>query len=128
MKTFAKIMAAALVVACSLTTFAQSVGTGITGGKYSTIPVPLPTGAYTTPFTNNYGVSNTVPYYLAGTTVSNIVAGWTSTNLTTNVTIVWTNSGGTGFNGTFVTNTVVTTNIGTTYPNFAALVNRNTGL
>ena len=127
-------LGAALTVALTVSTLAQvSVGSGTSAGKYSLTSIPLPTGTLTTPFyvtnaSSGVIVTSTVPYYTAGTTASNLVSGWTSSTITTNISIVWTNSGGTGFNGTFVTNTVYTTNTSTVYPNFAALVDRNTGL
>ena len=94
----------------ALSSFAQTgVGTGVTAGKYSITSIPLP--------------ANLV---LAGATGTNLVGGWTNTVYTTNTSIVWTNSGGSGFNGTFVTNTVITTNNTVTYANFTSLANQNT--
>ena len=119
------------IATLTLSTFSQvTIGNGNTAGQYKITPIPLPTGTLSTLFyVTNSGVitTSTVPYYLAGTTASNLVSGWTATTYTTNVTIVWTNSSASGFNGTFVTNTVITTNTSTTYPNFNAITDRNAG-
>lgn len=103
-----------LITFLALTTgvFAQSsVGTGGTSGKYSYTPISLP--------------SNLV---LAGATGTNLLNGWSSVVISTNTSIVWTNSGGTGFNGTWTTNTTYTTNTSITYANFTAFNTRNTAL
>lgn len=121
------IIALIALLALTLPAFSQSsVGTGNSPGRYSVIPISLPVGALTTAFyvTNGSGVitTSTVPYYTAGTTATNLAAGWSSSVITTNVSIVYTNS------GNLVTNTTYVTNTSTFFANFSSFFSRNVPL
>lgn len=111
------LLAAAIMALLAFTSFtvqAQStVGTGQNPAQYVSIPVPLP--PYLTNFVGGGGTTNLV---------FNLSGGWTNQTITTNTTVVWTNTSASGFTGTFVTNTVITTNNAITYAQFDAQNNR----
>ena len=123
-------LSAALAVALTVSTLAQSsAGTGGSLGKYSWASIPLPVNQVASYSTNAAGtITTNYGLVLAGATGTNLASGWSVITTNTMTSIVWTNTGGSGFNGTFVTNTTTTYSTNTQYANFTALTDRNTAL